>query len=141
MHLFYLGRSADSPFLNANPMETRPDILVVDDEPSHREVLALTIESGGYAVATAGDGFEAIDVVAEWGPRLVITDIHMPRMSGEALTNELVRRHEERCPPVVAITSDEDAATNLASDERYRAVLTKPLDPIGLLALIAEILD
>ena len=60
----------------------RRKVLVVDDSPLMLEAAAAILESEGYAVRTAIDGVEAIDVVAEWRPSIVLLDVHMPRLNG-----------------------------------------------------------
>jgi signal transduction histidine kinase len=74
-------------------------ILIVDDEPSIRKYLAVTLGDGGYRVVEAADGVEALEQVHAERPDLVITDIIMPRMNGF----EFVRRL--RSDPAVARTS------------------------------------
>ena len=74
-------------------------ILIVDDEPSIRKYLAVTLGDGGYRVVEATDGVEALEQVRAERPDLVITDIIMPRMNGF----EFVRRL--RNDPAVARTS------------------------------------
>ena len=122
-------------------MERQSDIVVVDDEPDVREILSLTLEIAGYTVTTAKDGAEAIAMVADRRPRLVITDIHMPRMRGDELAEELARRFGTSSPPVIIITSHYTAANTLRLNADYRAVLNKPVDPAELIDLIDSILD
>ena len=121
-------------------MEQTSDIVVVDDEPNVREVLTVTFEAAGYSVASAADGFEAVALVADQRPRLVVTDIHMPRMSGDELAVELERRFGAERPPVIVITSDRQAAGRLRGDPAYRAIVDKPVDPMEILKLIHDIL-
>jgi len=60
-----------------------PNILVVDDDPEVREILAETLEEFGYGVARAASGEEALPLLDERPDiRLVITDVRMPGMSG-----------------------------------------------------------
>ena len=64
--------------------EKRSNILVVDDEPQITRVLKTALSSRGYAIRTASDGDEAVQVMKEWSPDLVITDLRMPNMDGLA---------------------------------------------------------
>lgn len=57
-------------------------ILLVDDEPSVREILELLLSSAGYEVATAEDGFRALLALGKMTPDVVVSDLNMPRMSG-----------------------------------------------------------
>ena len=57
-------------------------ILVVDDEPQITRVLRTTLSAQGYDIRVAADGEAALDVVKDWPPDLVITDLAMPNMDG-----------------------------------------------------------
>ena len=64
-------------------------ILVVDDDVHIAEVIALFLEEEGLVVLTAGDGQEALMIAREERPRLVLTDVMMPRMDGIELCRRL----------------------------------------------------
>ncbi len=64
-------------------------ILVVDDEPSVRQLLELVLLAEGFRVLTAADGLEALAVVASGPPVLVLTDLMMPRLDGYGLIARL----------------------------------------------------
>ena len=65
-----------------NAPQFRYRILVVDDEPSIRETVGQILESEGYEVLTAADGLEGLHALSKSLPDLIISDLHMPRMSG-----------------------------------------------------------
>jgi CheY-like chemotaxis protein len=71
-------------------------VLVVDDEPSIREVFQRILESEGYEVLTAGDGLDALLVLKKSLPDVIISDLHMPRMSGF----ELLKIVRQRFPHI-----------------------------------------
>lgn len=78
-------------------------ILVVDDEPAFRSLVAKTLEQDGYHVIEAGDGAEAVDAAEKVKHvDLVVTDIRMPQMDGVELTNTI--RRMLPYVPVVFIT-------------------------------------
>jgi PAS domain S-box-containing protein len=60
----------------------RPRVLIVDDSALIQESAQAMLESEGYEVRTASDGFEAIDIVRAWKPNVVFLDVQMPRMNG-----------------------------------------------------------
>ena len=68
------------------------NILVVDDEPQITRVLKTTLASHGYAIRTARDGDEAVQVMKDWTPDLVITDLRMPNMNGLELVPACARK-------------------------------------------------
>ncbi len=103
-------------------------ILVVDDEPSVRDVIRETLGSRGYEVLLAADGVEALSVI-NFNPAnvaLVITDIHMPHMTGDVLVNVLRRIAPDL--PVLAISGHPNAAEKWGSPNQARpdSSLSKP---------------
>ena len=67
-------------------------ILVVDDEAELTDLIALFLDDGDMDILTAGDGMEALTIAHEEHPRLVLTDVMMPRMDGVELCRRL---HED----------------------------------------------
>ena len=80
-----------------------PHVLVVEDEPEMRQVLADMLVRPGWRVTQAGDGVEALELLAAQRPDVVLTDLNMPRMDGM----ELLLQINERYPglPVVVLTA------------------------------------
>jgi CheY-like chemotaxis protein len=91
-------------------------VLVVEDSPTQASEIGFLLEDAGLEVATAADGIEALSVLREKLPDLVVTDLQMPRMDGLALVK--AGRREYSSVPVVLITahgSEEIAAQALRS--------------------------
>ncbi|MFT6223701.1 MAG: two-component system phosphate regulon response regulator PhoB, partial [Paracoccaceae bacterium] len=61
---------------------SRPLVLIVEDEPAQREVLAYNLEAEGFRIARACDGEEAMLLVSEEPPDLIVLDWMLPRLSG-----------------------------------------------------------
>ncbi|TMB31282.1 MAG: response regulator, partial [Deltaproteobacteria bacterium] len=76
--------------------------LVVDDEPSTRELFAELLERWGYHVDQTDDGHGALKLAAELHPDVIISDLVMPKLDGLALTRAL--REESPDTPVIIIT-------------------------------------
>jgi DNA-binding NtrC family response regulator len=68
-------------------------ILVVDDEENARIALSKILTREGYEVASAGNGYEALNYLRDREVELIITDINMPEMNGMAFLRELNRSH------------------------------------------------
>ncbi|MBL0225222.1 MAG: response regulator [Geobacteraceae bacterium] len=68
-------------------------ILVVDDEENARIALSKILTREGYDVASAGNGYEALNYLRDKEVELIITDINMPEMNGMAFLRELSRSH------------------------------------------------
>jgi CheY-like chemotaxis protein len=75
-------------------LETHPSatVLVVDDEPAIREVIATLLEDEGYLVRHAKDGLEALDAINGNRIDLIVSDVVMPRLDGASLVRKLRRR-------------------------------------------------
>ena len=84
---------------------TQPRVLLVEDEPAQREVLAYNLEAEGYVVRRAENGEEAMLLVAEDAPDLVILDWMMPLMSGLEVCRQLKLREETRHIPIIMLSA------------------------------------
>ena len=84
---------------------TQPHVLLVEDEPAQREVLAYNLESEGYAVSRAENGEEAMLQVSEITPDLVILDWMMPLMSGIEVCRQLKTREDTKHIPVIMLSA------------------------------------
>ncbi len=102
-------------------------ILVVDDEASARNGLAKLLSQEGYTVETAADGREALEIVMEKAPDIVITDLKMPVMDGMELL-EKSKAHNPTIPVIVATAFGELATAVKAVRAGAADYLTKPID-------------
>ncbi len=83
----------------------RPTVLVVEDEPAQREVLAYNLEAEGFRVLRAEDGEEALLLIDEAPPDIVVLDWMMPRLSGLEVCRRLKIRPETRTIPVIMLSA------------------------------------
>jgi|SRR4051794_25505450 two-component system KDP operon response regulator KdpE len=112
----------------------RRNILVVDDESQITRVLRTTLSGHGYTVRTAGDGDEALEVMREWSPDLVITDLSMPNMSGLELCRRI--RAKSQLPIIVLSVRGEDKMKVESLDAGADDYVTKPFSMNELLARV-----
>ena len=112
---------------------TSKRVLLVDDSPALLELLARALRQAGHEVGTATDGDEGLEKFRGGRWDLVITDLQMPRMSGEELAKAVQADDPEF--PVIIITGDPG---RVRGSERFFRVLAKPFCCEGLLALVAE---
>jgi len=116
-----------------------PTILVVDDDPLQRELLARALTRHGYRANTTGDGAEALDCLAREPVALVLLDIIMPRLDGISVLKEI--RGRARQLPVLVLSNDGAVDRCL---EALRAgaddFLRKPLDPREIVARVEIVL-
>jgi DNA-binding response OmpR family regulator len=89
-------------------------ILVVDDEPMVREVLTQYLEADGFEVVESADGEDAIDKIAELGPRLVLLDLMLPKRNGLEVLR-FTRQTSE--VPVILLTARGDESERIAGLE------------------------
>jgi CheY-like chemotaxis protein len=117
-------------------------LLVVEDIPDILRLLKATLEFKGYRVATARDGQEALEVLQQERPAMIITDILMPKMDGFNLVHRLRINPETRDIPVVFLS-----ATYVAPEDKAFAItlgvtrfIEKPVDFEKFLPAISELL-
>ena len=113
-------------------------VLIVDDDPSIRDVMGDFLELLGCAVQTAVNGQEALDQVVGRAPHLVLLDYMMPVMNGREFGLELRRRPEYGALPVVLMSAAADA-DQVCEDIGARACLRKPFDMDELADIVHEI--
>lgn len=121
-------------------MDEPKRLLVVDDEPDIRELVAAMLSSWGYIVEEAADGFEALAKL-KLGCDLVLSDLSMPGMDGFEVIRRLREDQEYRDLPIIVIT----ALTS--KEQRLRAIelgandfITKPVDPAEVKIRVASLL-
>ena len=115
-------------------------ILVVDDSPTERHVLAELLRGAGYQVVLAEDGEEGVACAKEVLPDLIIMDVVMPGTNGFQATRALTRDDSTKHIPVILCTT-KDQETDRVWGMRQGAhdYVTKPVDQPALLAKIAAL--
>ena len=119
----------------------RPSVLVVEDEAAIATLLRYNLEKQGFHVEEAGDGQEALNLIAETTPDLVLLDWMLPTLSGIEVCRQIRRRHETRNLPVIMVTArteDQDAVRglNTGADD----YITKPFNMEALIARMRALL-
>jgi len=116
-------------------------ILIVDDNPGNLKLLSFLLKTNGYEIRTAGDADEALAVLDEFVPRLILMDLQLPGVDGLELTRRLKANAERRNILIVAVTAsamkgDEQKALAAGCD----GYITKPVDTRTLPTLVASYL-
>jgi len=127
------GVGLANPYTNRQ-MLTAACILVVDDDPDSREVVAELLILEGFRVETADDGFDALVKLSSLRPDLMVTDLEMPGMDGI----ELIRRAgiADGASPAILMTAHGEERRAEARRRGASAVLAKPLDPDQLVNVV-----
>lgn len=122
-------------------MRTPPRILIVDDIPENVEILEMRLAAHGYDIAKAGDGEQAISIIDEEKPDLILLDIMMPKIDGIEVCRQVKSNDSLPFIPIILITAKtdpKDIVTGLeAGAEEY---LTKPVEQTALVARVKSML-
>jgi len=114
-------------------------VLVVDDEPNIADVISMALKYNDFEVATAGDGNQALEQVAEFRPDLIVLDVMMPGLDGFQVAKRLAERSADI--PILFLTARD------TTDDKIRGLtiggddyMTKPFSVEELIARIKVIL-
>jgi DNA-binding response OmpR family regulator len=116
-------------------------VLVVDDESDITTILALALRRAGYQVSTAGDGLQALEVIAQEPPDLVILDVMMPRLDGFDTLQRLRESAPTAAIPVILLTARAQGADRIKGLERGADdYVTKPFEPSEIVVRVQAML-
>jgi two-component system phosphate regulon response regulator PhoB len=119
------------------PGAEQPTVLVVEDEPAQREVLTYNFEAEGFRVAQAGNGEEALLLVDEIAPDVIVLDWMLPSVSGIEVCRRLKSRPETRGVPIIMLSARSEEV------DRVRGLETGADDyvikPYSLVELMARV--
>ena len=115
-------------------MTPHAHILVVDDEPQITRVLRTSLVAQGYEIRVANDGEMALEIMKDWAPDLIITDLAMPNLSGVDLCRRV--RTVSHVPIIVLSVRDQERQKIEALDAGADDYITKPFSMNELLARV-----
>jgi DNA-binding response OmpR family regulator len=119
-----------------------PRILVVDDHAALRHVMRFALEKEGFAVALAGDGREAWELLRAGDFDFVVADYQMPIMNGEELCRRMRQNERLKETPILFLTakSSEIDITHFLRELGACSVISKPFSPKEIVAEIKALL-
>jgi signal transduction histidine kinase/class 3 adenylate cyclase len=130
-----------SPELNSKGENSRPLILVVDDNADMRGYVSEILRSNGYHVQTARHGAEGFRLAMEIFPSLIVSDLMMPLVSGLEMIKMIRAEEKLRGIPIILLTAKIDEETRIEGTERGAdAYLGKPFNHRELLAEVRNLL-
>ncbi|OUD15278.1 hybrid sensor histidine kinase/response regulator [Thioflexithrix psekupsensis] len=136
MNSYMAEQGLDPHNLAATPQGI-PKVLIVDDSLSVRKSLSILVEDAGFEVLLAKDGVEAIEVMSQNKPNVMLVDMEMPRMNGLELTSHVRANPTTKTMPIFMITSrTTEKHREQARSAGVSAYLTKPYQDTELLDLI-----
>jgi two-component system chemotaxis response regulator CheY len=116
-------------------------ILTVDDSPSMRDMVVMTLAGAGYEALSAQDGVAALDLLAKKTVDLVITDLNMPRLDGIGLVRELRKSTRHGRIPILLLTTESGKEMrDIARSAGASGWISKPFDPAALLQVLQRLL-
>ena len=119
------------------PFSDRKKILVVEDDPSLRELYRTSLTIARYSVIAVEDGLDALRRIESDPPDLVILDMALPRLGGRDVQQELAAHAETRNIPILVVTGTDTRDLNPAD---FPCILRKPVRPDALIAAVDDCL-
>jgi CheY-like chemotaxis protein len=119
-------------------VDTVKRILVVDDEPTIRELISDTLRESGYQVQSAANGADALELMRGWLPHAIVLDLMMPRLDGHGFVQLMRLNPRLAAVPVLLVTAAygaEEAFARIGAN----AYLTKPFELDHLIEVVAEL--
>jgi len=118
-------------------MDQQRKILVIDDDPTTRHLLQVTLKGQGYAVESAADGNEGLSKYKNFRPDLLVLDIMMPNMDGFTFLLELKKIADIRSVAIIVLTA-KDQMRDIFKLEGVNDYVVKPFDMDALLRKIQK---
>src|SRR5687768_2091288 len=117
-------------------------VLIVDDNPMNMKLVRVLLTGEGYEVRTAADALEALDILKEWRPLLILMDIQLPGIDGLELTHRLKSDSATEQIIIIGLTAyamkgDEERILAAGCD----AYIAKPIDTRMLPGVIATLIE
>ena len=118
---------------------SRKTVMIVDDSPTIRKILGLTLERAGYKVVAEPDGESAIERLVQVVPDLILLDIAMPKIDGYEVCKRIKQDPRTKAVPVVMLSGEgalfDKVKGHMAGATEY---LTKPFETPAVLAVVAN---
>ena len=117
------------------------EILLTDDEPNQIELMKFNLEKNGFLVRSAYNGKQALDMIYEKKPSILIADWMMPKMSGIELCRELRSNKDTMLLPIIMLSArSEDSDKSLGLDTGADDYISKPFSPIELVSRVKALI-
>ena len=117
------------------------EILLADDEPNQIELMKFNLEKNGFLVKSAYNGEQALDMIYEKKPTVLIADWMMPKMSGIELCRALRSNKDTKLLPIIMLSArSEEADKSLGLDTGADDYISKPFSPIELVSRVKALI-
>jgi DNA-binding response OmpR family regulator len=116
-------------------------VLVVDDDRVIQQLLEVNLELEGYEVKRAENGEEALKLVREYNPDVMLLDVMMPKLDGREVCRRIKADPQTAHVPVIFLSARaQDMDVNSGLELGASAYITKPFDPVDLLQTVERVL-
>lgn len=116
-------------------------ILTVDDSPSMRQMVKMTLETAGYDVVEAEDGVAALEKLQTNQVDMLISDLNMPRMNGLDLVRQVRGQSQHKFIPIIMLTTESLASTKMEGKQAgATGWIVKPFREDQLLKVVEKVL-
>src|SRR5205823_3460528 len=127
--------------VTAASTQTRPLVLVAEDDEDILELVAATLESEGFDIARAANGRQALERISAEPPDLAVLDVRMPGIDGLKLSHRIRQSPETRDVPVILLSALVDGSdVERGFEAGATDYVKKPFSPHDLIARISAIL-
>ena len=117
------------------------EILLADDEPNQIELMKFNLEKNGFLVKSAYNGEQALDMIYEKKPNVLIADWMMPKMSGIELCRILRSNKDTKLLPIIMLSArSEEADKSLGLDTGADDYISKPFSPMELVSRVKALI-
>ncbi|PYG34766.1 phosphate regulon transcriptional regulator PhoB [Pelagimonas varians] len=115
----------------------QPTVLVVEDEPAQREILSYNLEAEGFRVVRAENGEDALVMVSEENPDIIVLDWMMPNVSGIEVCRQIKSRPETRNIPIIMLSARSEEVDKVRGLETGADdYMVKPYSVVELMARV-----
>jgi len=122
-------------------LSEQPTVLLVEDEPAQREILGYNLEADGFRVLTAGNGEEALMLVSETPPDIIVLDWMLPNVSGIEVCRQLKTRSATRAIPILMLSARSEEVDRVRGLETGADdYVVKPYSLVELMARVRALL-
>lgn len=116
-------------------------VLIVDDSLAMRRMIAFTLESGGFEVAQGTNGSEALELLGQFAPDLIIADVNMPIMDGISFVREARLKPGLEAIPILMLTTENlNSRVKEGREAGASGWLIKPFHPERLMEVVGRVL-
>lgn len=115
-------------------------ILTVDDSRTMRDMLKIALTDAGYRVVQAVDGMHGLEVLQQEAPRVIITDINMPKLDGFGFIENVRKDQRFLGVPILVLTTESSAEKkNIARRAGATGWIVKPFDSVKLVDVVRRV--